>query len=249
MLRVMIIEDEPSAMDRYTGYVENYGSCLAVTARAYTAAEGLDLFRREQPDILFTDIRIPGESGLDLAARFRETGWKGELVIISGYDDFSYARQAIHIAASDYLLKPVFQEDFDRILDRLLDKRRQKEDGRSLEPSVDPNLPEHIARTLQYIELHYEQEINLTDAAAYAYVSPSYLSSSFHRALGETFIEYVRRYRVERARHLLTTTRLPLKVVGEKSGLADPSYFNRSFRKITGMSPGRYRTEHSGQAE
>lgn len=243
MLRVMIIEDEPSAMDRYAGYVDIYGSCMAVTAKAYTAVQSMELFRREQPDILFTDIRIPGENGLNLAAGFRKTGWKGELVIISGYDDFSYARHALHVQASDYLLKPVFQQDFNRILDQLLEKLKHRDSARTLNPDFDPCIPEHIARALQYIELHYHRTISLSEAADYAYVSPSYLSSSFHRCLEETFIEYIRRYRVERAGYLLKTTQLPLKAVGKKSGLADPSYFNRSFRKITGMSPGRYRRD------
>ena len=241
----MIIEDEPSTMDRFSGYVEHYDTCLSVTAKAYTAAGALSLFRKEEPNILFTDIRIPGENGLKLVSRFREMGWMGEVVIISGYDDFAFARQAIQITASDYLLKPVFQEDFDQILERLMEKFKQKNEAGYLKHTEYNKYPEHIGRALQFVELNYEQKITLTKTASYAFVSASYLSSSFHRALGETFMDYVRRYRIEWAKNLLTTTRLPLKVVGQKCGLSDPSYFNRSFHKITNMSPGEFRAIHS----
>jgi two-component system, response regulator YesN len=241
MLRVMIIEDEPSAMDRFSGYVESYDDCLSVTAQAYTSEEGMGLFQKEKPDIIFTDIRIPGENGLALADHFRKSGWEGELVIISGYDDFSYAQKAIKISAADYLLKPVFQEDFNRILDRLLVKIRDKTGQILDEQTPDPLWPEHIRRAQQYIDIHLEEDITLTDAAEYAFVSPSYLSSSFHKIMGITFIDHVRRIRVVRAMELLTGTSLPLKEVGERCGLPDPSYFHRSFKKITGVSPSHYR--------
>ncbi len=243
MLRVMIIEDEPSAMDRFSGYVESYNDCLSVTARAYTSEEGMELFLREKPDIVFTDIRIPGENGLALADRFRKAGWEGELVIISGYDDFSYAQRAIKISAADYLLKPVFQEDFNLILDRLLTKIHEKSGLVQESLAPDPQWPEHIRRAQQYIDIHLEEEISLTDAAEYAFVSPSYLSSSFHKILGITFIEHVRRMRIDKARELLSTTGLPLKEIGERCGLPDPSYFHRSFKKITGVSPSHYRRD------
>ena len=247
MLRVMIIEDEPSAMDRFSGYVESYGDCLNVTARAYTSEEGWDLFLVEKPDIIFTDIRIPGENGLVLADRFRKAGWKGELVIISGYDDFSYAQKALKISAADYLLKPVFQEDFNRILDQLME--RMREESVLEEEDDDMVCPEHILRAKQYVEIHLEEDISLTDAAEYAFVSSSYLSSSFHKFLGVTFIEYIRNLRIDKAKEMLKSSRLTLREIGEKCGLADPSYFHRSFKKTTGVSPSRFRKEfHRGTA-
>lgn len=243
MISVMIIEDEPSALDRYSNYVECYGNFLNVSARAYTSIEAWELFQKVKPDILFSDIRIPGENGLDLISRFRKTGWNGELVIISGYDDFSYAQKAIQISVTDYLLKPVFQDDFNRILDRLLEKLRRRTGEGEFPEKSNPQWPEHIVRAEQYIKIHLEQDITLTDAADYSFVSSSYLSSSFHKVLGVTFIEHIRQIRIEKAKKLLQTTRLSLKDIGEKCGLPDPSYFNRSFRKVTGISPSRYRQE------
>lgn len=84
--------------------------------------DGEDAFQfimSHRPDLVFTDIRMPGMSGLELMEKVRERGCNTEFIVVSGYSDFSYAKQAMHLGAADYLLKAVEEEELEAILVRL----------------------------------------------------------------------------------------------------------------------------------
>ena len=72
-----------------------------------------------KPDVLFTDIRMPGLSGLEVMSYISEHQFATKVVLISGYAEFEYARQAMLCGAFDYLLKPIQQETLNKTLSRL----------------------------------------------------------------------------------------------------------------------------------
>lgn len=236
----MMIEDEPSAMNRYSTYITSYNPAFTIVAQASTYAQAKELFQRTKPDIIFSDIVIPGKSGLAFIEDIRSLGWDGLVVIISGYDDFSYAKQAIELSVFDYLLKPVFQKDFEQVLDKILAVMKKQHIflGKG---GNDPTLPTYIQRAIQYIEMNYNRSITLVMASEYANVSPSYLSAMFSRKCGTTFIEYLQTYRSEIASKYLRETNLTQEEIAEQVGFGDSSYLNRCFKKHFKMSPGKYR--------
>ena len=106
---------------------EDYGIELLGTAR--NGAEALDMIRYHEPDIVLTDIQMPGMNGLELVKRVNEEQFDCLFVILSGYDDFQYAQTAIKQGVHDYILKPVVIEEFSELLRRLtaavISKRNQ----------------------------------------------------------------------------------------------------------------------------
>lgn len=89
---------------------------------AGTAGNGLEalaLIERERPDILITDIRMPGCQGLELIERARRTVPDIEIIIISGYAHFEYAQTAIKLGVGDYLLKPIKKDELTATLSKL----------------------------------------------------------------------------------------------------------------------------------
>ncbi|MEY9095422.1 response regulator [Paenibacillus sp. RC84] len=92
-----------------------------------------------------------------------------------------------------------------------------------------------------WIDAHFVEEITLEQAAERVHLSLHYFSKMFKRHMGETFIDYVTRLRIERAKELMKNDELSLKEVCFEVGYKDPNYFSRVFRKVTGISPTGYR--------
>ena len=107
-----------------------------VAAQTTKSTEALELILREEPDVVFTDIRMPKISGIELMEKVREAGLNTEFVIISGFADFTYAQQAIRQGAFDYCLKPLDLESSAELLNRLtkhLKTKREKKDNEIFE--------------------------------------------------------------------------------------------------------------------
>ena len=238
-MKVMLIEDEPNAMERYCSHISSYNAAFEIVAKASTYEQAVTMFAKTQPEIIFSDVVIPGNSGLYFLEEIRKKNWDGLAIIISGYGDFLYAQKAIKLSVFDYLLKPVFQKDLEQVLDKILSIMNQREP--ILEHFNDRALPLYIRKALQYIQQNYNQEITLTAAASFSSVSPAYLSACFSKKCGMTFVEYLHAYRSEIAARYLVETDLTLEEIADRVGFGDSSYLNRCFKKRYQQSPGQYR--------
>jgi len=238
-VRVMLIEDEPNAMERYSSYISLYDPAFEIVAKAATYEQAKRLFSENDPQIIFSDIIIPGSTGLRFLEEVRRAGWDGIAVIISGHGQFSYAQQAIKLAVFDYLLKPVFQKDLEQVLEKILKVLDEREPAGEHFP--DRVLPLYLRRALEYIDRYYHQEVSLTAAASYAGVSPAYLSSSFSKRCEVTFIEYLQAFRSKMAAKYLEETDQTLEEIADRVGFGDSSYLTRCFKRVYHLSPGQYR--------
>jgi AraC-like DNA-binding protein len=107
-------------------------------------------------------------------------------------------------------------------------------------------LPAAVLKTCRWIRSRaLAHEVRLAEAADCCGLSPSHLSRLFHQSTGLTFQEYVRRYRLERACELLTTTRQSITAIAFESGFQSVSQFHRSFKAVHGARPLEYRKRQS----
>lgn len=97
----------------------------------------------------------------------------------------------------------------------------------------------------EYIHRNIQKPILLGDLARVANLHPTYFSDRFKKLVGERPLEYLMRYRLERAQYLMLTSHAPVKQVAYEVGIADPAYFTRAFTRFWQVSPMRYRREHS----
>ena len=104
-------------------------------------------------------------------------------------------------------------------------------------------MPEALARALAFIESHLGEPISAENAARAACVSHNHLCRLFRTHLGTTPMATIRHRRVERARHLLVHTSLPIKAIAAQVGLDDPQRFNKTVRLETGRSPRALRAD------
>lgn len=100
---------------------------------------------------------------------------------------------------------------------------------------------ENIQKVRDYLEAHYEERITLEGLAKQFYINKFYLTKLFKQTYGVTVNSYLMQIRITRAKQLLRFTDLSIELIGEKCGISDPNYFSRAFKKMEGLTPGRYR--------
>jgi YesN/AraC family two-component response regulator len=98
-----------------------------------------------------------------------------------------------------------------------------------------------IAKAQEFIRKNFNRNIRLDDVATAVFLSPNYFSSLFRKITGHTFSTYLMKLRVLAARDLLKQTSIPIKEIVYQVGFEDYNYFNRTFKRIEGMPPARFR--------
>ncbi|MDR1046446.1 MAG: response regulator [Treponema sp.] len=130
MYRVILVEDEPAAAENVYDIIRIYCPQFELVASGENGEEGLNLARTHHPDLLLTDIRMPGMNGLELIIRLHEELPDIKTMILSGYQDFEYVRTALRHGAIDYLLKPIspatLQDTLNRAIPVLESSRENK---------------------------------------------------------------------------------------------------------------------------
>lgn len=119
MYRVLIVDDEDYVRGLLVKSVQN-SELQVETAAAGDGKEALSLAALWRPDILITDIAMPFMNGLELIKKMQDAGISSKNVVISGYDEFDYARQAISLGVKDYLLKPFLPKEFVEVLGKMV---------------------------------------------------------------------------------------------------------------------------------
>jgi len=131
MYKLLLIDDEQIILEGLVQKIDWYGQRLELAASATNGLSALRLVEELKPDIVLTDIRMPGMDGIELIKRLKEFQPQLLCIILSGYGDFDYAKRAIQYGVEAYLLKPVKDAELNRTLAEIVDKleKRKLEDG------------------------------------------------------------------------------------------------------------------------
>lgn len=143
MLKVIIADDEPKVnllLQKIVDW-EKLGYQIAGTAN--DGERALQLIEEEKPDVLMTDIRMPGVDGMELIRRAKELRPDLVFIVVSGYRQFEYAQTALKYGVTDYLLKPVNAEELTQLLIRIREEEEKKRRLDNWTASVDRQLREN----------------------------------------------------------------------------------------------------------
>lgn len=115
----MVVEDEPTALNHVCMILKKKCPQYEIIGTAQNGQEALELIRKEPPDVLISDVRMPIMDGITLVAKVKEEYPEILSVIVSGYSEFEYAKGALQSGVCDYLLKPLAPSDMKKLMDSL----------------------------------------------------------------------------------------------------------------------------------
>ncbi|WP_168735698.1 response regulator transcription factor [Cohnella fermenti] len=244
---VLLVDDEPGAIKSLKYLLDWEQAGFRIAGEASNGRQALECLAEHPYSFVITDIRMPEMEGLAFIAAVRERS-DITVAIMSGYEDFAYARAALQLEVKDYLLKPAEEDDLARLLARVrgeLDKRDKpvpSEEDRAA-PSGDLGNEKGVARFVkQWVKDHYASPLTLKGIAAQLYMNPAYLGSLFKTQTGIGFGEYVLQVRMEKAKEILAGTDLKVYEVASAVGYNDMDWFYEKFKLYTGVNPRDYRS-------
>ena len=242
---ILVAEDEPLIRQNIVKKLAECCPEFEVVCQAADGQEALDAVGELFPDVLMTDIRMPVMDGLALIREVYYGFPDVKILIVSGYDDFSYARSALAFGVKDYLLKPVEVAELRKTMGRLL---LQLEAEQKRFETEHPDFAGSIAQAeivnliKEFLRSHFAEEISLHGLASRFHLNQPYLARLFKRSEGVAPVRYLRDLRINHARRLLGEhPEMEIKQVGALCGYPDQGYFSRIFKQAAGVSPQEYR--------
>lgn len=204
------------------------------------SSQALELIKKQQFNIIFTDIRMPFFNGISLIQTLRESCCQSKIWVLSGYDDFDTVRAAFLNGADDYLLKPIDIGLLDQKLRAYVSNLKNSIEVNH-EPEQQP-AKDAMGYAISYIQSHYsDSHLSMTEVAEFVSLSYNHFSTLFRSRTKMTFPAYLLHFRVEKAIELLKDPDLKISDICYKVGFKYPHQFSRDFKKVTGHYPSEYR--------
>lgn len=130
-MRIIIVEDEPNTREGIMNMIRRYTD-HQVAAVAENGEEGLEMIEKYRPHLVITDVRMPKMNGLDMLEEVKKRHIDVQAVVLTGYSEFEYARQALRLGVTEYVLKPLELDDFLSALEQAEARLEQKKAERML---------------------------------------------------------------------------------------------------------------------
>jgi len=244
MLRMLIVDDERVTREALFTLVDWQKLGIEHIELCKNGAEAFDRMIDDYPDIILTDIKMPGLSGLDLIARAHAARMNTIFIVLSGYAEFEFAKEAMHYGVRHYLLKPVSREQLQSVMEEVCAEclSRIASEGKHV------SAPSSTGDLVRVIKTYVRD--NLSDSSLSLkklseetlFMNPDYVSKLFGKKTGERFSAYVSRKRIEMAKALLKSNPdIRVQEIAERTGFGnDVQYFFRMFKKATGYTPSDY---------
>lgn len=257
MYRLIIADDERIVLTGIKNTIDWASLDVEVVA---TAQDGEELYQKAveyAPDIALVDIRMPGMDGLTAIEKLRPILENCQFIIFTAYEDFSYAKKALELGVMAYITKPVLKNE---VIEKVslavkrLKERENREMGKEKRNVSEMSEKEHsqeqpaaIDQIKRYMQAHVDSDYSLMDVADYMQMNPAYLSRYFKEKTHETFMEYDKKLKMDRAAQLLLSTNMKTYEIASQLGYKSVQHFSRIFKEYYNYTPMEYRQRRNMQ--
>lgn len=198
--KVVIIDDEPIIVKGLSKVVqwEKYGCELIGSAE--DGASGIETIRELRPDMIISDICMPGMDGLTMIAALKSEFPEMEICILTGFRDFDYAQRAVNLGVTRFLLKPSNMGQIEEALQAMVHNLKKRTTRHEKPSDTEEGGPEEgassfiVKNALAYIEENYEQHLSLSEVAEKIYVSQWHLSKLLNKYMKKVFLNCLIRF-------------------------------------------------------
>lgn len=251
MIRLLVVDDESATRNGIVRHLDWRQLGVGLVEEARDGLEGLEIARLLHPDIVISDIRMPGMNGVEFITHIRDLYPECKIIFLSGYSDKEYLKAAIHLGAISYIEKPINIDELQETVKRAVDQVHSDE-YKAQKAKLDQDENEKmqvnnraISSVLKYINKNYgNQDLSVKTLAQHVFLTQTYLSSLFKRETGQTISEYITAYRIHQAVVMMAQPNVKLYEIAEKTGFGDANYFARVFKQQRGLTPSEFMRIH-----
>lgn len=254
MYQILIVDDEPAVINSLKRVIEK-DKRFNVNGEAFSVRQAKLMIQEQLPDIVITDIKMPGETGIDLLKNIMEQNLYILTVVLSGYDNFDYVHDAFIYGAEEYLLKPIEPKKVLKLLNKIVEKLEKRKtidilisaEAENLDAGFE-NYKSNADKIVDEIDCYLKSNLNedhsiIVICKKFA-ISQPYLSKIIKKSKNCTYNEYLISLKINEAKQLLKSRPdLLIADVAEVTGFSDQFYFSRVFKNITGKTPSEFRNE------
>ena len=245
--KIIVVEDQQVIRFNLCRAIDWQSQHCEILAECSTGDEGLRAISTLHPDIVITDIRLPGMDGIQMLEKAKQTA-EFQSIIITGFNQFEYAKRAIGLSVVDYILKPIDEEKLIAAVQKaisIIEEKRELEAYRRTPNSVytidkleETTKDAYLKQVLEYIRRDYTKHLNLDTIGREIGLSGGYLSRKIKALTGLSFLDILQRHRIEVAQDLMKHDKsLKYYEIAEKVGFSSYKRFSGVFRNICGYTP------------
>ena len=249
MYKILLVEDDMALHYVYKKMKIWSENDFCISKIASNGKDALEILEKDEFDMVVTDIRMPVLDGIGLLKKMSEKKIDIYTIILSSYDEFEYARQAMIYGAADFIVKPLKEKELGDALVRakkqfegdlqkndMLEKIKQHiiADGGEIEDEI------FLGRVLEYIMKYVTENKAMEDVAEYMELSKDYFGKMCKNKFNITFKQIQTITKMEYAGYLLCNSNIKVYELSERLGYSTPDYFSRIFTETMGVTPKKY---------
>ena len=230
MLRAVIIDDEPATAVIIKAALKKEALPIEIAGTASNGQKAVELIDEAEPDLVFTDIEMPFKSGLEVMRERPDYNY----IVITAYELFDYAQEALRLGAKDFLLKPIKYDQLKNAIERAI--------GWNFTQSQDVN------KVLEYVNSHYSESFEVSRMAKEIYTTPTSLARVFKKHMGMSILTYLHTVRINHAVRLLRISDKSIAEISKEVGYENVNNFYKYFKRFNGTTPAEYMNEKQHRA-
>ena len=251
MYTLVIVDDEPNILEGVSRLLDWKALGFERIKTAKSCFEVISHVVDWKPDVCLVDVKIGNEYGYELINCLNGIGIKSNYIMMSGYDDFKYACEALRCGAQDYLLKPIEREQLQSRIEKIIVEKLhgtlQKEEKKNGDPILDreyEKMSPLIRKIVMIVGMEYGQHISLKSIADRFRMNATYLGQIFIKETDMKFSEYLMAYRMYVARQKILNTYEKISAIAADVGYSNMNYFYQHFHNYYNITPSEMRAKN-----
>lgn len=239
-MKIMVMDDERWIRKGILKMIDKESLGINEVYEASSIAEARVIFVENKPEIVISDVRLPIGNGCTFCRELFDMDIGTKFIMLSGNDEFNYAKEALVYHAVDYLLKPVEKSVLNDTIRRACDEWIKEQDSSNVEKQIEitqTNVQTIIKQIISDIDKEYAKKMTLNIISEKYHINEAYLSNQFKKTTKVPLMNYIMQVRVEKAKDLMLMTRCKVNDVAKYVGYEDSRYFARVFKRLTGETP------------